>query len=124
MADFEANEGEFKNLADDHKALLIRLLEIQAKYVHNIIGVTNWTGRYRGPYQKIYQRSVMIFLQRLARIYLPIRTSEFLLSLHGTRKLVSQSLANILMRRNPNANDLVHGPLMIRLIINHYKWPT
>jgi hypothetical protein len=42
MADFEANEGEFENLGtDDHKVLLSRLLEIQSKYVHNIIGVTN-----------------------------------------------------------------------------------
>jgi hypothetical protein len=63
MADFESNEGEFKNFSiDNHKALLNRLLEIQAKYVHNIFGVSNWTGRYIGPYQKIYHKNVIDIL--------------------------------------------------------------
>jgi len=63
MADFEAYEGEFKNFSkDDHKALLTRLLEIQAKYVHDIFGVTNWTGRYIGPYQNICHRNVIDLL--------------------------------------------------------------
>jgi hypothetical protein len=60
MADFESNHGEFKDwTVENHRALLNRLLDIQAEYVPEIFGVTNWTGRYREGFRQIYQKDVI-----------------------------------------------------------------
>jgi hypothetical protein len=57
MADFEADEGEFKkfkNNKDDHKRLLKRLIDPVADNIKYVFGVTNWTGRYRKDYRQIH----------------------------------------------------------------------
>jgi Protein of unknown function (DUF3800) len=69
MVQFEFNKPPFDGLKkDEHKALLNRLLDIQSKYVKQIIGVTNWKRLHRGTFRKIYTKSLKDVLKTVAQM--------------------------------------------------------
>jgi Protein of unknown function (DUF3800) len=72
MTDLEKRKGEFEGWGDeDHDVFLNRLLDIQARYVPEIFGVTNHAARHRGRFRKLYGKNIADVIKMAAQNVAP-----------------------------------------------------